>query len=172
MSSSRSRKHAKKKQEAAGNAVYTVVKIVVVVLIVMVIYRLGSMAYTYGERIFGEPAMAEAPGTDISITVEETDSVRDVAGVRLRLQPLEGRQPRFVPGLYARLHKLQIFLPLEHARVDKRFIQIPRHLLLRLSSARGEAQADTQQQGRSKMRHSISFHILTIIIILNRQYAE
>ena len=75
MSSSRSRKHAKKKQEAAGNAVYTVVKIVVVVLIVMVIYRLGSMAYTYGERIFGEPAMAEAPGTDISITVEETDSV-------------------------------------------------------------------------------------------------
>ena len=79
MSSSRSRKHAKKKQEAAGNAVYTVVKIVVVVLIVMVIYRLGSMAYTYGERIFGEPAMAEAPGTDISITVEETDSVRDVA---------------------------------------------------------------------------------------------
>lgn len=79
MSSSRSRKHAKKKQEAAGNAVYTVVKIVVVILIVMVIYRLGSMAYTYGERIFGEPAMAEAPGTDISITVEETDSVRDVA---------------------------------------------------------------------------------------------
>ena len=79
MSSSRSRKHAKKKQEAAGNAVYAVVKIVVVVLIVMVIYRLGSMAYTYGERIFGEPAMAEAPGTDISITVEETDSVRDVA---------------------------------------------------------------------------------------------
>ena len=51
----------------------------VVVLIVMVIYRLGSMAYTYGERIFGEPAMAEASGTDISITVEETDSVRDVA---------------------------------------------------------------------------------------------
>ena len=79
MSSSRSRKHAKKKQEAAGNAVYTVVKIVVVVLIVMVIYRLGSMAYTYGERIFGEPAMAETPGSDISITVEETDSVRDVA---------------------------------------------------------------------------------------------
>ena len=79
MSSSRSRKHAKKRQEIAGNAVYTVVKIVVLILIVMVIYRLGSMAYTYGERIFGEPAMAEAPGTDIVITVEETDSVQDVA---------------------------------------------------------------------------------------------
>ena len=78
MSSSR-RRAVKKRTEVAGNAVYTVVKIVAVVLIVMVVYRLGSMAYTYGERIFGEQPMAEAPGTDISITVEETDSVRDVA---------------------------------------------------------------------------------------------
>ena len=58
---------------------YTVVKIVVVILIAMVIYRLGSMAFTYGERIFGELPMTEEPGTDLSITVEETDSVRDVA---------------------------------------------------------------------------------------------
>ena len=78
MSSSR-RRAVKKRKEVAGNAVYTVVKIVAVVLIVMVVYRLGSMAYTYGERIFGEQPMAEAPGTDIPITVEETDSVRDVA---------------------------------------------------------------------------------------------
>ena len=78
MSSSR-RRAVKKRTEVAGNAVYTVVKIVAVVLIVMVVYRLGSMAYTYGERIFGERPMAEAPGTDIPITVEETDSVRDVA---------------------------------------------------------------------------------------------
>ena len=77
--SSRSRKQAARKKEAAGNAVYTVVKIVVVILIVMVIYRVGNMAYTYGERIFGEPAMTEAPGTDVVITVEESDSVKDVA---------------------------------------------------------------------------------------------
>lgn len=77
---SSSRKHAvKKRKEVAGNAVYTVVKIVVVILIAMVIYRLGSMAFTYGERIFGELPMTEEPGTDLSITVEETDSVRDVA---------------------------------------------------------------------------------------------
>ena len=72
MSSSRKQKTREEETRGCRNAVYTVVKIVVVVLIVMVIYRLGSMAYTYGERIFGEPAMAEAPGTDISITVEET----------------------------------------------------------------------------------------------------
>ena len=62
---SSSRKHAvKKRKEVAGNAVYTVVKIVVVILIAMVIYRLGSMAFTYGERIFGELPMTEEPGTE------------------------------------------------------------------------------------------------------------
>ncbi|MFR6327559.1 MAG: hypothetical protein ACLUOI_01065 [Eisenbergiella sp.] len=33
-----------KKKEAAGVAVYSVVKIVVIILVIMVVYRLGSMA--------------------------------------------------------------------------------------------------------------------------------
>ena len=68
-----------KKKEAAGVAVYSVVKIVVIILVIMVVYRLGSMAYSYGERIFGEPPMKSAPGTDIVITVGSEDSVRDIA---------------------------------------------------------------------------------------------
>lgn len=68
-----------KKKEAAGVAVYSVVKIVVIILMIMVVYRLGSMAYSYGERIFGEPPMESAPGTDIVITVGSEDSVRDIA---------------------------------------------------------------------------------------------
>ena len=68
-----------KKKEAAGGAVYSVVKIVVIILVIMVVYRLGSMAYSYGERIFGEPPMESAPGTDIVITVGSEDSVRDIA---------------------------------------------------------------------------------------------
>ena len=68
-----------KKKEAAGVAVYSVVKIVVIILVIMVVYRLGSMAYSYGERIFGEPPMESAPGTDIVITVGSEDSVRDFA---------------------------------------------------------------------------------------------
>ena len=56
-----------------------VVKIVVIILVIMVVYRLGSMAYSYGERIFGEPPMESAPGTDIVITVGSEDSVRDIA---------------------------------------------------------------------------------------------
>lgn len=55
------------------------VKIVVIILVIMVVYRLGSMAYSYGERIFGEPPMESAPGTDIVITVGSEDSVRDIA---------------------------------------------------------------------------------------------
>ena len=68
-----------KKKEAAGVAVYSVVKIVVIILVIRVVYRLGSMAYSYGERIFGEPPMESAPGTDIVITVGSEDSVRDIA---------------------------------------------------------------------------------------------
>ena len=68
-----------KKKEAAGVAVYSVVKIVVIILVIMVVYRLGSMAYSYGERIFGEPPMESAPGTDFVITVGSEDSVRDIA---------------------------------------------------------------------------------------------
>ena len=68
-----------KKKEAAGVAVYSVVKIVVIILVIMVVYRLGSMAYSYGERIFGEPPMESAPRTDIVITVGSEDSVRDIA---------------------------------------------------------------------------------------------
>ncbi|HJA94678.1 MAG TPA: endolytic transglycosylase MltG [Candidatus Eisenbergiella merdipullorum] len=77
--SSRNRRRSGKKKEAAGTAVYTVVKIVVMVLIVMVVYRFGNMAYTYGERLFGEPAMSDAPGEDVVVTIEGSDSVRDVA---------------------------------------------------------------------------------------------
>ncbi len=67
-----------RKGEMAGNAVYTIVKVVAVVVIVMLIYRAGGIAFDYGERLFGEPAMSEAPGMDVVITVSESDSVRDV----------------------------------------------------------------------------------------------
>ncbi len=77
--SSRGKSRTARRREAAGNAVYSVVKIVAFVLVVMVIYRLGSMAYSYGERLFGEPPMAEAPGEDITVTVEASDDVESIA---------------------------------------------------------------------------------------------
>ena len=65
-------------------AVYSVVKIVVIILVIMVVYRLGSMAYSYGERIFGEPPMESAPGTDIVITVEMCIRDRRRGSLRIR----------------------------------------------------------------------------------------
>ena len=44
----------------------------------MLVYRAASIAFEYGERLFGEPAMAEAPGEDVVITVAESDSESDV----------------------------------------------------------------------------------------------
>lgn len=77
--SSRGKSRTARRKETAGNAVYSVVKIVSFVLIMMVIYRLGSMAYSYGERLFGEPPMAEAPGEDITVTIEASDDMDSIA---------------------------------------------------------------------------------------------
>lgn len=72
------KKRSNQKREAAGNAVYTIVKVVVVVVAVMLVYRAGTIAFEYGERLFGETAVDAAPGRDIVITVSEGDGVSDV----------------------------------------------------------------------------------------------
>ena len=94
-----------KKKEAAGVAVYSVVKIVVIILVIMVVYRLGSMAYSYGERIFGEPPMESAPGTDIVITVGSEDSVRDIAD-NLKAAGLQERLAGYKEGVKAGTYTL------------------------------------------------------------------
>ena len=72
------KKQTIKKSEMAGNAIYFIVKIVVVIVAVMFVYRLGTMAYAYGERLFGEPPMTTAPGNEVSFTIEASDDVRTV----------------------------------------------------------------------------------------------
>ena len=72
------KKRSGKKSEMAGNAVYTIIKIVVVVVAVMLVYRAGTIAFEYGERLFGETAVDETPGRDVVINISEGDSVSDV----------------------------------------------------------------------------------------------
>ena len=76
--SKKSKKRTAKRGEIAGNAVYAIIKIVTVVVAVMLVYRAGGIAYEYGERLFGEPAMDAAPGVDVVIAVDESDSESDV----------------------------------------------------------------------------------------------
>lgn len=62
----------------AGGAVGTVFNIVLVVVAAMLIYKFSISAYQYGVRIFGEPALSEAPGTEVTVIV--TDG-RDFDGI-------------------------------------------------------------------------------------------
>lgn len=85
MSSQNARKTGSRKSMArniAGGAVGTVFNIVLLVVAAMLIYRFSISAYQYGVRIFGEPAVSEAPGTEVIITI--TDG-KDFDGIAEKL---------------------------------------------------------------------------------------
>ena len=56
---------------AVGGAVGTVFNIVLLIVVAMVTYRLAVSAFQYGVRIFGEPAMSEEPGQEVTVTIED-----------------------------------------------------------------------------------------------------
>ncbi len=58
-------------QNLAAGAVGMIFNIVVVVVAVMLIYRFSISAYYYGVRIYGEPAMSPAPGTEVTVTITD-----------------------------------------------------------------------------------------------------
>ena len=64
------RNGSKKKAAAksvAQSAVGTVFNIVLVVVAAMLIYHFAVSAYQYGVRIYGEPPVSEAPGTEVTV---------------------------------------------------------------------------------------------------------
>lgn len=66
-------------KQVAGAVFGTMIKVVVVAIIIMFVYRFSVSAYDFGFRLFGEEPMTQGEGVTISITVDETDSVKDVA---------------------------------------------------------------------------------------------
>lgn len=58
-------------KNVAGGAIGMIFNIVVIVVAAMLIYRFSVSAYHYGVRIYGEPAMSEAPGTEVTITITD-----------------------------------------------------------------------------------------------------
>lgn len=58
-------------KNVAGGAVSMIFNVVVIIVAVMLIYRLSISAYHYGIRIYGEPAMSEEPGTEVTITITD-----------------------------------------------------------------------------------------------------
>ena len=66
-------------KEIAGAVFGTLVMIVVVAVVVMFVYRFSVTAYDFGFRLFSEEPMTLGEGVNISITVQEGESVREVA---------------------------------------------------------------------------------------------
>lgn len=66
-------------KHVAGAVFGTMIKIVVVAVVVMFVYRFSVTAYDFGFRLFGEEPMTQGEGINISITVNDGDSVKDVA---------------------------------------------------------------------------------------------
>lgn len=62
-----------------GTVVGAVIKVVVAAILIMFIYRYSFVAYDMGYRIFAESSVDPAPGRDISVTIEDSDSIKDVA---------------------------------------------------------------------------------------------
>lgn len=76
------RNGSKKKTAAksvAQSAVGTIFNIVLVVVAAMLIYRFAVSAYQYGVRIYGEPPVSEAPGTEVTVTITDGMDFKGIA---------------------------------------------------------------------------------------------
>lgn len=65
------KKNSTAAKDVVGGAVGMVFNVVVIVVAAMLIYRCSISAYYYGIRIYGEPALSEAPGTEVTITITD-----------------------------------------------------------------------------------------------------
>ncbi|MCM1386061.1 MAG: endolytic transglycosylase MltG [Bacillus sp. (in: Bacteria)] len=65
-------------KQLIASAVETVIKIAVVVFLVTFVYDAAIKAYDYGYRVFAEEPVSVGDGRTISISVEASDSVRDI----------------------------------------------------------------------------------------------
>ena len=56
----------------------TVVKVVVAAVVLMFIYRYAIVAYDSGYRLFGETAIDEEPGREVSLVVSKGDTAEKI----------------------------------------------------------------------------------------------
>ena len=66
-------------KKAALTVLSITLKIVVIAVIALGIFRLGSMAFSYGHSVFQEEAVDPMPGRTIQVTVPEGTSKTEIA---------------------------------------------------------------------------------------------
>ncbi|MFI3236870.1 MAG: aminodeoxychorismate lyase [Lachnospiraceae bacterium] len=57
----------------------TIIQLLVLVMVLLVTYKAALSAYDFGYRVFGEPAVSEAPGRDVSFSITEDMTSEDIA---------------------------------------------------------------------------------------------
>lgn len=100
-------------RNVASGAVSMIFNIVVIVVAAMLIYRFSVSAYHYGIRVYGEPAVSEAPGREVTVTITdgmdfdgiadmiyENGLVRDKKLFRLQEYLSNYSEDGFVEGTY------------------------------------------------------------------------
>lgn len=59
----------------------TIVKVVLVVLVLMFIYKAAVKAYDFGYAIFEDKPVAEAPGRDVTISITEGKTAKEIGEI-------------------------------------------------------------------------------------------
>lgn len=65
-------------KEIIGSVFSVAVKVVLAILVVMFIYKYALLAYNYGYRVFTEPPVSTGQGRDITVSIGEDTSVKDI----------------------------------------------------------------------------------------------
>ena len=68
-----------KSKDVVVSVFSTVFKIVVAIVIVMLVYKWSMSAYEYGQRVFNEPPVAVGEGRDVTVTVNQGDTVKEIS---------------------------------------------------------------------------------------------
>ena len=68
-----------KSKDVVVSVFSTVFKIVAAIVIVMLVYKWSMSAYEYGKRVFNEPPVAVGEGRDVTVTVNQGDTVKEIS---------------------------------------------------------------------------------------------
>lgn len=98
-------------RKASKEFTKNLVKLVIYAVLVIILIVLTVTAYKYGQKVFSESGIDEAPGTDIVITIPEDTSAEEVSNLLesygliedafiFRLQAVIYELDKIVPGDY------------------------------------------------------------------------
>ena len=68
-------------KEIVGSVFAVAFKIIIAIIVVMLVYKYAAMAYDYGYRVFGEGPVAEGEGREVTVTIGDGKSVKEIGAI-------------------------------------------------------------------------------------------